>query len=457
MDRKPVALHTNLLKEFVTYNQINNYQDHVSKLHTAMHERMAEGSDYLGWLDYPLEDHSEMLKTIQNVTDEIKKNADVLIVIGVGGSYLGARAVQDALAPYFGPKSDGVEVIYAGQNMSGAYLKQLLSYIRDKEIYVNVISKSGTTTEPAIAFRLIRDYMEARYGEESSERIIVTTDRKKGALRELADEKDYRSFVIADDIGGRYSVLTPVGLLPLCAAGCNISELMRGAKRAAFDLQSENLSDNAAYEYAVIRNILYSKGYTMELLASFEPSLKNFHEWWKQLFGESEGKGKKGIFPAAVSYSTDLHSIGQYIQDGHRFLFETILHFDQVEDDMEIPFMEDDRDGLNYLVDKTVNEINCLSKEGTAIAHVDGGVPVVKLNVNVLDEYHIGYLIYFFMKSCAMSAYLLGVNPFDQPGVEAYKNNMFALLNKPGYEDQHKSLKERMEELDENKEEVASE
>ncbi len=427
---RTLNLDTNLLSSYATSYDKGIYKVAVQIAHSKMHVGNSSWSDYLGWLEHPLDEQEILLHSIHDIANEIKNRSSIFIVIGVGGSYLGTKAIHEALKPYFGTDSTYPEITYAGQNMSGAYLKQLLRYIEDKEVFINVISKSGTTTEPAIAFRILRSYMEERYGEKASGRIIVTTDSDKGALKELANEKGYRSFIIPNDIGGRYSVLTAVGLLPLAVAGFDIRALLSGAKQAAYDLSEENIELNPAYRYAVARQILYVKGYTIELLASFEPSLRYLHEWWKQLFGESEGKEKKGIFPASVSFSTDLHSIGQYIQDGRRFLFETLLHFEDNGDDQHIPYEPEDLDGLNYLVDKSLNEINAISKEGTALAHSEGGVPVLKIELAKLDEYHLGYLIYFFMKACAMSAYLSGVNPFDQPGVEAYKNKMFELLGK---------------------------
>lgn len=425
-----LTLNTNLLEKYITLEEKAQYAEAVKEVHREMNAGTSVGADYLGWLDLPFDNQEMLFDSIETVAKEISERASVLIVIGVGGSYLGTKAVHDALRPYFGKPAGTPEIIYAGQNMSGAYMKQLLRHIEDKEVFINVISKSGTTTEPAIAFRILRAHMEERYGAEASERIIVTTDRMKGALKQLANEKGYRSFVIPDDVGGRYSVLTPVGLLPLAAAGYDIRALLAGAKRAAQESVDDNIETNMAYRYAVARQALYAKGYKIELLASFEPALKNFHEWWKQLFGESEGKALQGIFPAAVSYSTDLHSIGQYIQDGERMLFETLLHFNDVTDDQSVPVDVEDRDGLNYLATKTLNDINRISKNGTALAHADGGVPVIQLELGKLDEFHLGYLLYFFMKACAMSAYLSGVNPFDQPGVEAYKSKTFSLLKK---------------------------
>lgn len=407
---------------------MDSYRQRVELIHTHLQHSEENESELLGWHHYPLNDQDELLQSIEDIATEIKLNAEVLVVIGVGGSFLGAKAVQDALSPYFGSKENGIEVVYVGQNMSGAYIKQLVNYLDGKSVYVNVISKSGSTMEPALAFRVLRNYMEERYGFDAKQRIIATTDASKGILKELANEEGYRTFVINNDIGGRYSILTPVGLLPIAVSGNDITSLLAGAKAAAQDLQESSLDKNSAYQYAVIRQILHKKGYDIELLASFEPALKCFHEWWKQLFGESEGKEKKGIFPASVTFSTDLHSIGQYIQDGQRILFETLLHFHEISEDQSIPFDESNHDGLNYLSHRTFNEVNRICKDGTALAHDEGGVPVLKIELAKLDEFHMGYLIFFFMKSCAMSAYLFGVNPFDQPGVEAYKNKMLSLL-----------------------------
>ena len=372
----------------------------------------------------------EELFDITSIAKEINDNAHVLLVIGVGGSFLGARAVIDALTPYFSPNEFGVEVIYAGQNMSGAYLYQLLKYLDKKEVYVNVVSKSGTTMEPALAFRVVKQYMEKRYGDESKQRIIVTTDAEKGVLKQIADNEGYRRFVIPSEVGGRYSVFTASGLLPIAAAGIDIQAFLNGANQAEKDLENDDIEQNAAYQYALTRYEMYQKGYSVELLASFEPRLNKLHEWWKQLFGESEGKEYKGLYPSTVNYSTDLHAIGQFIQEGSRIMFETLIHFEEVEADMEIPFTLDDMDGLNYLGGRSMNSINAISKDGVALAHEEGGVPVVKIVMPKLDAYHVGYLMFFFMKACVISASLLEVNPFDQPGVEAYKSKMVELLKK---------------------------
>lgn len=418
-------LHTNILNYDLTSIDWSSYTKVVEKIHYFLEE--AEDIP-TGWLHAPLEDQSALFVQIEKIAREIRHFADVLIVIGVGGSFLGARAVQDALTPYFGARHDGLEVIYVGQNMSGAYIKQLLDNIRDKRVYVNVVSKSGGTMEPALAFRVVRQYMEYQYGEKAAERIIVTTDAKSGVLKKIADASGYRQFAIPSNVGGRYSVLTAAGLLPMAVAGIDIGKLMLGAKEAALAFKESRLEHNEAYRYAVLRHALYEQGYKIELLASFEPSLNKFHEWWKQLFGESEGKEKKGLYPSTVNFSTDLHAIGQFIQDGSPILFETLLHFHEIEEDLAVPYDIRNEDGLNYLANRTFNEINTLSKEGTALAHSEGNIPVIQLELPKLDAYHIGFLIYFFMKACSMSAYLLGVNPFDQPGVETYKLKMIELL-----------------------------
>ena len=414
---------TTLLNCSLEESDILKYKNQVQVIHNTLPQLKLTG-----WINSPLQEQSELLLSIERVASEIRACADVLVVVGVGGSFLGARAIQEAIMPYFGLAKSGVEVVYVGLNMSGAYMKELLSYLDNKQVYVNVISKSGGTMEPALAFRVMRLYMEERYGEKGTERIIVTTDAEKGILKEIAERAGYRQFVIPSNIGGRYSVLTPVGLLPVAVAGVDIYALMEGAKRATEELAEDDLAYNDAYKYAVMRHMLYKQGYSIELLASFEPGLNKFHEWWKQLFGESEGKEKKGLYPSSVNFSTDLHSIGQFIQDGSPIMFETLLHFHEIEGDLQVPFDSRNEDGLNYLSNRTFNEINSISKQGTALAHSEGGIPIIQLELPKLDEYHLGYLIYFFMKACAMSACLLEVNPFDQPGVEAYKRKMLELL-----------------------------
>ena len=419
-------LYTGILNESLLQIHWPDYCEAVSVVH---HNLEKVDSELTGWINAPLDNNHDMLNSIVTISNEIKMLADVLVVVGIGGSFLGAKAIQDALTPYFGVHQQGIQVIYVGHNMSGAYIQQLLASLGNREVYVNVISKSGTTMETALAFRVLRQYMEQRYGEDAQNKIIVTTDAEKGVLKKMADNTGYRRFTIPANIGGRYSVLTPVGLLPAAVAGIDIEQLLEGAKKAATLLKEEKLAQNEAYRYAVIRYELYKKGYQIELLASFEPCLQYLHEWWKQLFGESEGKDKKGLFPTTVSYSTDLHAIGQFVQDGSPILFETLLHFKEIACDYVVPFDSRDEDQLNYLANRSFNDINAISKQGTALAHAAGGVPVIQLELERLDAYHLGYLLYFFMKACAMSAYLLSVNPFDQPGVEAYKNKMMELLN----------------------------
>ncbi|WP_404427707.1 glucose-6-phosphate isomerase [Ureibacillus chungkukjangi] len=416
---------TTIINERFLNLDVSQYTSSVSAIHHRLEQSENEPT---GWLNGPIAMDSQNLYPILTMADEIKKNAEVLIVIGVGGSYLGAKAVQEALTPYFQKNEDGIEVIYVGYNLSGSYMKQIIDSLQGKEFYVNVISKSGSTMESSLAFRVLRKYTVERYGEEGKERIIVTTDPEKGLLKEIADTRGYRRLEIPSNIGGRYSILTAVGLLPIAVVGVNIVELMEGAKKAALDLKEESLEKNEAYRYAMIRHALYTQGFRIELLASFEPALSYIHEWWKQLFGESEGKSRKGLFPAAVSYSADLHSLGQFVQEGSPILFETFLHFKEVSKDYSIPYTIANDDGLNYLSNRTFNEINSISKQGTVLAHAEGGVPIIQIEVEKLDAFHVGYLIYFFMKACAMSAYLLEVYPFDQPGVEAYKKKITELL-----------------------------
>ena len=407
-------------------------QTKLEATHDLIQSKTGKGSDFLGWVNWPSSIKPAFLEDIRQTAEHIRSNSDVLVVIGIGGSYLGSKAVIEALTPPFQQEKQ-LEVVFAGQLVSGAYLKQLIAYLDSKEVTLNVISKSGTTTEPAIAFRFLREYMEKRYGEEAASRIIVTTDEEKGALLSLAKEKGYKRYVVPEDIGGRYSIFTAVGLLPIAAAGYDIEQLIAGAKQAEEELQALDVHSNAAIKYAVIRKHLYDKGYPMEIMATFDEKLKYVQEWWKQLFGESEGKEGKGIFPASVLYSTDLHSLGQYIQDGKRMLFETFLMVEQVADDLTVFEAEDNRDELNYLSGLTLHEFNKACHEATASAHLDGGVPQITLTMEQLDEKHIGHLLYFYMMACAYSAYLLDINPFDQPGVEDYKRNIFKILKKPGY------------------------
>ncbi|WP_260631313.1 glucose-6-phosphate isomerase [Bacillus sp. S/N-304-OC-R1] len=425
----------------------------VKELHDVIHEKTGLGNEYLGWLDWPIHYNKEEFQRILHTAEKIKMNSDALVVIGIGGSYLGSRAAIDMLNHSFynslpKEKRGAPQIYFVGNNVSPTYIYDLLDLLEGKDISLNVISKSGTTTEPAIAFRLFRKFIEEKYGvEEARKRIYATTDKEKGALKTLADQEDYETFVIPDDVGGRYSVLTAVGLLPIAVSGIDINKMMLGAAKAREELQSPNLLNNPAYLYAAIRNLLYSKGKKIEILANYHPSMSNFAEWWKQLFGESEGKDGKGIFPASANFSTDLHSFGQLIQDGERNLFETVLYVENVDKDLSIDLDDENLDNLNYLAGQSIDFVNKQASKGAAIAHVDGGVPNLVISIPDMSPYTFGYLVYFFMKACAMSGYLLGVNPFDQPGVEDYKRNMFALLGKPGYE----KLKEELEKKEKSK------
>ena len=442
--KQALTLNFSLLSNYINNEDKQKFQKKIKTIHDNIHQNCNNENGLLGWINLPLAKDNRELLQIMEVANEIRSKSAIMIVIGIGGSYLGAKAIQDALSPYFIKKTGQTEVVYAGQNLSGAYINQLIEYIENREVYVNVISKSGTTLEPAITFRVIKSYMEQRYGKDIKNRIIITTDASLGVLRELASAQQYRSFEVPANIGGRFSVLTSVGLFPLAVAGIDVEALIEGAKQATIDLMASDYKENPAYEYAVSRFLLEKKGYSLEIMASFEPSLRNFFEWWKQLFGESEGKDGKGIFPASVIYTTDLHSLGQYIQDGKRQLFETIIRIRTKKEDRIVPFVKENFDQLNYLQGKSYHEINSIAKNSTILAHYDGGVPVIQLELEKLDEFHIGYLMYFFQKACAMSAYLSGVNPFDQPSVELYKNNLFALLNKPGYEALSRELEGRL-------------
>jgi len=430
---------------FISEQEIQNYKPFVETCHHLLHEKKGAGSDFLGWLDWPERYDKEEFDQILKAATKIRRDSKILVVIGIGGSYLGAKAAIEALSHHFYQLKDDVKVLFAGQNISSSYLHDLIDVLKDTDFSINVISKSGTTTEPAIAFRVLKKLLEDKYGkEEAKGRIYVTTDKEKGALKKFATEEGYKTFVVPDDIGGRYSILTAVGLLPIAVMGINIKEMLDGAYQAMIDYATPSLEDNDSYLYAVLRNILYNKGKTVELLVNYEPSLQYFGEWWKQLFGESEGKDNKGIFPASANFSTDLHSLGQYIQEGRRFLFETVINVEEVRHELTIQKETTDLDGLNYLAGKTIDFVNKNAFKGTILAHVDGGVPNLVLNLKRLDAYGFGYLVYFFEKACALSGYLLGVNPFDQPGVEAYKKNMFALLGKPGYETLTETLTKRI-------------
>jgi glucose-6-phosphate isomerase len=427
----------------VEKNVIDSYLNGVNEKANQIFKKTGKGNDFLGWVDYLRKLDSSVIDKIKDISSEIKKNADVLIVVGIGGSYLGSKAVIESFANSFtGTVNGGVKVIFAGQNLSSLYMDELLDEIKDKSVYVNVISKSGTTTEPAIAFRIIKKFMEEKYGEDSSNRIIATTDISKGALRSLSDIKGYRTFIIPDDVGGRYSVLTPVGLLPIAASGIDLDEFILGLNQGMDEYSSPSLEDNEAFKYAVLRNILLSKGKSVELLVSYEPKLSYLSEWFKQLYGESEGKENKGIFPASVQFSADLHSLGQYIQQGQRFLFETVLDFNITKGESLINSDIEDLDGLNYISGQSIDYVKKMAIKGTILAHYDGDVPIIRLQMDELNVRTLGKLMYFFMIGCAMSGYILDVNPFDQPGVEDYKKNMFALLGKKGYEELRKALLE---------------
>lgn len=435
---------------FFGEHELTYLKDTVKVLHHNLHERTGQGNEFLGWLDLPENYDREEFSRIQQSAGKIKNDSDVLLVIGIGGSYLGAKAAIEMLNHSFynaldKEKRKTPQVVFLGNSISSTYHQDLLDLLDEKDFSINVISKSGTTTEPAIAFRIFRKLLEDKYGkEEAQRRIYATTDREKGALKTLADEEGYESFIIPDDVGGRYSVLTAVGLLPIAVSGVDIEEIMNGARLAQDELSGSELEDNPAYQYAAVRNVLYNKGKTVELLINYEPSLQYFSEWWKQLFGESEGKDFKGIYPSSANFSTDLHSLGQYIQEGRRDLFETVIYVEKPKKDIEIEEDPQNLDGLNYLAGQTMDFVNKKAFEGTLLAHTDGQVPNLIVKVPDLSAHTFGYLVYFFEKACAMSGYLLGVHPFDQPGVEAYKKNMFALLGKPGYEDLKAELEKRL-------------
>lgn len=429
----------NLKNAGINQKSIMEYKEQVENIHKELHRRANDEKDFVGWLELPINFDKVEFKRIKKAAKKIKKESDILVVIGIGGSYLGARAVIEALTSNFNnmlteKQRKYPQILYVGNNLSSNYINELIEYIGDKDFSVNVISKSGTTTEPAIAFRIFREILENKYGiEEARSRIYVTTDKERGALKTLAENEGYEQFVIPDNVGGRYSVLTAVGLLPIATAGIDIDKLMQGAQNAQDRYNDPNLKYNECYQYAVARNILYKLYKNTEILVNYEPKMHYFTEWWKQLYGESEGKDQKGIFPAGVDFTTDLHSMGQYIQEGRRNLFETVISIENPESDITINKDEDNLDGLNYLAGKSLDYVNKKAMEGTIKAHVSGDVPNIVINIEKLDAENIGELIYFFEKACAMSGMILGVNPFNQPGVEEYKKNMFKLLKKPGY------------------------
>ncbi|WP_066890224.1 glucose-6-phosphate isomerase [Clostridium nigeriense] len=448
---KGLRLDLSKVEPYVKIEQeLSNMEAMVKCAHNTLTNGTGAGNDFLGWLDLPVNYDKDEFERIKNAAEKIKKNSDALIVIGIGGSYLGPRAAIEMLNSNFynvlkKDQRDTPQVFFVGNNISSTYLADLLDAIEGLDISVNVISKSGTTTEPAIAFRVFKDYMEKKYGVDGAkERIFATTDKSKGALKSLADEMGYETFVIPDDVGGRFSVLTAVGLLPIAVAGISIDEMMQGAADAREAYATDDFKNNDCYKYAAMRNILYNKGKNVEILVNYEPGLHYFNEWWKQLYGESEGKDQKGIFPAAVDFSTDLHSMGQFIQEGSRIMFETVLNVEKAKREVSIEEVEGNLDGLNFLAGKTIDFVNKQAFNGTLLAHNDGGVPNMVLNIPELSPYYFGYMVYFFEKACGISGYLLGVNPFDQPGVEAYKKNMFALLGKPGFEDLKAELEAKL-------------
>ena len=432
-------LKLNLKNTGIEQKAIMKYKEKVEQIHQELHKRANDETDFVGWIDLPTKYDKKEFKRIKEAAARIQEDSEVLIVIGIGGSYLGARAVIESLTSTFDnmlteEKRKHPQILYVGNNLSPNYINDLIELLGTKDFSVNVISKSGTTTEPAIAFRIFREMLENRYGiEEARSRIYVTTDKERGALKTLANSEGYETFVIPDNVGGRYSVLTPVGLLPIAVAGINIDKLMEGARTAQQKYEDSNLKYNACYQYAVVRNILYKLYKNTEILVNYEPKMHYFTEWWKQLYGESEGKEQLGIFPAGVDFTTDLHSMGQYIQEGRRNLFETVIRIEKSESDITIQEEEDNLDGLNYLAGKGLDYVNKKAMEGTIEAHVSGDVPNIVIELPVLTEETVGHLIYFFEKACAMSGMILGVNPFNQPGVEKYKKNLFKLLEKPGY------------------------
>lgn len=442
--------YSNIVDKYVNEEELENIQSQVTLADKQLREGSGPGNDFLGWIDLPENYDKEEYDRIKKASEKIQGNSEALVVIGIGGSYLGARAAIDFLSHSFEDQLEGDDrkapkIYYAGNNISSTYLADLVDILKDKDFSINVISKSGTTTEPAIAFRIFKKLLTEKYGEENlKDRIFITTDKERGALKTLADAEEYETFVIPDNVGGRFTVLTAVGLLPIAVAGGDVDELMRGAQDAMAAYSDSSLKDNAAYQYAAIRNILYRKGKTVEMLVNYEPRLRFFNEWWRQLYGESEGKDQRGIYPTSGNFSTDLHSVGQYVQDGRRDMLETVVNVKNPTRSIEIPTQDEDLDGLGYLEGKDVDFVNEKAFEGTLLAHVDGGVPTFVLNLPDMSAYTLGHLFYFFEIAVGVSGYLNAVNPFDQPGVEDYKRNMFALLGKPGFEELTKELQERL-------------
>lgn len=443
-----VKLNSSYLESFVSEQELQAIEPQVRAAHQTIHEKTGPGNDFLGWLNLPAEYDRQEFARIQDAAARIRKHSEVLVVIGIGGSYLGARAAIEFLHSQFynDLAGDAPKIYFVGNSISPSYLNQILKICEGKDFSINVISKSGTTTEPALAFRIFRKLAIEKYGKEGAkERIFCTTDKARGTLKQLADEEGYETFVIPDDVGGRYSVLTAVGLLPIAVSGSDMEKLMQGAQKAMQELSLCDLSKNDCYRYAALRNILYRKGKAIEILVSYEPAFAMMCEWYKQLFGESEGKDQKGIYPSSAIFSTDLHSMGQYIQEGSRILFETVVDIKTPQQDLYIERDSTDFDGLNFLSEQNMSVVNRKAMQGTILAHTQGGVPNMVLEMEKADEEELGYLIYFFEKACALSGYLLAVNPFNQPGVESYKKNMFALLGKPGYEQQKQELESRLQ------------
>jgi len=429
-----ISLDTSFLKNFISDSEINLLNEKIIECNNMLHNKSGKGNDFLGWIDLPNSISQSLITDINKTADYLRQISEVVIVVGIGGSYLGAKAIIDALTNSFPDNyhKNNPQILFAGNNLSQDYLAELVEYINKKDYSIIVISKSGTTIEPAIAFRILKNHIEKKYGKtESEKRIIAITDREKGALKKIADQNNYKTYVIPDDVGGRYSVLTPVGLVPIATAGIDINKIINGAKHIKNlfdDINSNSISKNIIAKYVAIRNILYSKGKKIEILVAYNPKMSFFIEWWKQLYGESEGKEKKGVFPAGTIFTTDLHSLGQYIQQGERILFETVLSIEKPSKNINIPFDQQNIDNLNYISNKSIDHINKMAELGTIMAHSDGDVPNIKISIPELSEEYIGQLIYFFEKSCALSGYLLNINPFDQPGVEFYKKNMLNLL-----------------------------
>ena len=440
-------------KNFFNEDELKQIKPYVELANEVLTSKTGAGNDFLGWVDLPETYDKDEFARIKKAAEKIKNDSEVLVVIGIGGSYLGAKAAIEFLSHSFynnlpKDKRKTPEIYFAGTNMSGVYLQHLIDVVGDRDFSVNVISKSGTTTEPAIAFRVFKKMLEEKYGkEEAAKRIYATTDKAKGALKTLATAEGYETFVVPDNVGGRFSVLTAVGLLPIAAAGIDIDDLMAGAKDAMNDFANKNMDENQALQYAAVRNILHRKGKDLELMVNYEPRVHYLAEWWKQLFGESEGKEGKGLYPTSADFSADLHSLGQYIQQGQRLFFETVVSIGKPEVEFVIESDKENLDGLNFIAGKTLDYVNKKATDGVILAHVDGGVPNLAVNIPESTPYHLGYAFYFFEKACGVSGYLLGVNPFDQPGVEAYKKNMFALLGKPGYEEAGKELEKKLNEV----------